>query len=142
MHSNMRFDAHSDEKLSFYRFGGEAVSLALNFSHATEFRAAGYEPFMVNSQEYGEVRQFGNFSFLRMYEAGHEVPYYQPVAALEMFRRTLDNLKLADGTPENIANYSTHGTPNATHTEPFVALPTSTSSSTSIAKASSTGVYF
>lgn len=142
MHSHMQFDANSDEKLSVYRFGGEAVSLALNFTHSTEFRAAGYEPFMVNRQEYGEVRQFGNFSFLRMYEAGHEVPYYQPVAALEMFRRTLDNLKLADGTPENIANYSTHGTPNATHTEPFVALPTSTSSSTSLAKASSTGVYF
>ena len=124
------------------RFGGQAVSLALNFTHATQFRAAGYEPFMVNNQEYGEVRQYGNFSFLRMYESGHEVPFYQPVAALEMFRRTLDNLKLADGTPENIADYSSPGPPNATHTEPFVALPSSTSSSSSLAKASSTGVYF
>ena len=59
------------------RFGGEAVSLAVNYTHHAEFNAAGYEPFTVNGVEYGEVRQHGNFSFLRMYEAGHEVPYYQ-----------------------------------------------------------------
>ncbi|KAI9881262.1 MAG: hypothetical protein M1830_005548 [Pleopsidium flavum] len=116
-------------------------SLTVNYTHAAQFRAAGYEPFMVNNQEYGEVRQYGNFSFLRMYEAGHEVPYYQPLASLEAFRRTLLNLDLADGLAENTVDYSTNGTAKATHTEPFVALPSSTSSSTSLAKASSTGVY-
>ncbi len=121
-------------------FGGQAVSLAVNYTHAAQFRAAGYVPFMVNNQEYGEVRQYGNFSFLRMYESGHEVPYYQPLAALELFRRTLLNLELSDGLAEITADYSTNGTARATHTEPFVALPSSTSSSTSIAKASSTGV--
>jgi carboxypeptidase C (cathepsin A) len=32
---------------------------------------------MVDGTEYGEVRQYGNFSFARIYESGHEVPYYQ-----------------------------------------------------------------
>lgn len=32
---------------------------------------------VVGGTEYGEVRQYGNFSFARIYESGHEVPYYQ-----------------------------------------------------------------
>jgi len=58
-------------------FGGEAISLAMEYTHSDEFRAAGYAPMMVDGTEYGEVRQYGNFSFARVYEAGHEIPYYQ-----------------------------------------------------------------
>jgi carboxypeptidase C (cathepsin A) len=32
---------------------------------------------IVDGTEYGEVRQYGNFSFARIYESGHEIPYYQ-----------------------------------------------------------------
>nr|OQO17903.1 hypothetical protein B0A51_15104 [Rachicladosporium sp. CCFEE 5018] len=78
-------------------FGGEAISLAINYTHAAEFAAAGYQPFLVDGTEYGEVRQYGNFSFLRVYDAGHEVPYYQPVAALQLFNRTLNHFNTADG---------------------------------------------
>ena len=85
-------------------FGGEAVSKAVNYTHTAEvnspspelaessmvvangdfrqFNAAGYAPFVVDGTEYGEVRQYGNFSFLRMYESGHEVPFYQPVVRI------------------------------------------------------------
>lgn len=52
----------------FDRFGGEAVSLEVNYLHKEEFAAADYAPFMVDGSEYGEVRQYGNFSFLRIYE--------------------------------------------------------------------------
>jgi hypothetical protein len=55
--------------LTEYRFGGEAVSLAVNYIHSEEFAAAGYTPFMADGTEYREVRQYGNFSFLRVYEA-------------------------------------------------------------------------
>ena len=41
-------------------FGGEAVSLALNYTDSAKFAAAGYEPFVVDGTEYGEVRQYGN----------------------------------------------------------------------------------
>lgn len=55
-------------------FGGEAVSLALNYTQAEKFRKAGYAPLLVDGVEYGSVREYGNFSFARIYEAGHEVP--------------------------------------------------------------------
>lgn len=58
-------------------FGGEAVSLALQYKYASQFRSSGYTPFMYGGKEYGEVREYGNFSFTRIYEAGHTVPYYQ-----------------------------------------------------------------
>ena len=112
-------------------FGGQAVSLALNYTNKAEFAAAGYAPFVVDGTEYGEVRQYGNFSFLRMYESGHEVPFYQPVGALEMFRRVLGNLTLADGSEQVTLTYETNGTATATHTEPFVPLPATSTASTS-----------
>jgi carboxypeptidase D len=40
------------------------VSLQVNYTHAKEFAAAGYEPFVVDGTEYGEVRQYGNCRFL------------------------------------------------------------------------------
>ncbi|PBP19593.1 putative carboxypeptidase S1 [Diplocarpon rosae] len=57
-------------------FGGQAVSLAVNYIHKEEFAAAGYAPFLVDDTEYGEVRQFGNFSFLRIYEARNCFPCF------------------------------------------------------------------
>lgn len=127
---------HGDADYICNWFGGEAVSLQLNYTNAKEFRAAGYTPFVVDGVEYGEVREYGNFSFMRIYEAGHEVPYYQPVAALALFNRSINHFNLADGTMKVTANLTTHGTANATHTEPYVALPSSTSSSMSTGSSS------
>jgi carboxypeptidase C (cathepsin A) len=111
-------------------FGGEAVSLAINYTDSEEFRAAGYAPFLVEGVEYGVVREYGNFSFTRIYDAGHEVPYYQPVASLEHFRRMLHHLTLPNGEKVVTDDWSTNGTAKATHTQPFVPLPpTSTPSS-------------
>lgn len=104
-------------------FGGEAVSLAVEHADKAAFNAAGYTPFLVDGVEYGEVREYGNFSFTRIYEAGHEVPYYQPVASLEHFKRVLNHVIIADGSKVVTDDYSTNGTAKATHTEPFVALP-------------------
>lgn len=109
-------------------FGGEAVSLAINYTDSEAFRAAGYAPFVVNGTEYGEVREYGNFSFTRIYEAGHEIPYYQPEASLEIFKRVLQHQVIADGGSIVTDDYKTNGTAKATHTEPYVPLPTSISS--------------
>jgi carboxypeptidase C (cathepsin A) len=97
--------------------GGEAVSLVVNYTHSTEFGAAGYTPFEVDGTEYGAVRQYGNFSFLRIYNSGHLVPWYQPKAALEMFRRVLTGKALANGTTDVTASYGISGDASATHTE-------------------------
>jgi carboxypeptidase C (cathepsin A) len=104
-------------------FGGEAVSLAVNYTNTEAFRAAGYSPFTVDGVEYGAVREYGNFSFTRIYEAGHEVPYYQPLASLELFKRVLDHVIIADGSEVVTEDYSTNGTAEATHTQSFVPLP-------------------
>lgn len=120
-------------------FGGEAVSLAVNFTNAAAFRAAGYTPFVVNGVEHGETREYGNFSFTRIYEAGHEIPYYQPEASLEIFKRVLDHVIIADGSVVVTESYRTNGSATATHTESFVALPpTSTPSAMRRVKRGST----
>ncbi|KAF2009658.1 peptidase S10, serine carboxypeptidase [Aaosphaeria arxii CBS 175.79] len=111
-------------------FGGEAVSLAINYTNSAAFRAAGYAPFLVDGEEYGAVREYGNFSFTRIYEAGHEVPYYQPKASLEHFKRVLEKRVIADGEGVVTGDYGTNGTAESTHTEPFVPLPSPTASST------------
>lgn len=109
-------------------FGGEAVSLAANFSGAEQFRAAGYTPMVVDGVQYGETREYGNFSFTRIYEAGHEVPYYQPLASLALFNRTINMFDIATGETKITPDYATNGTAESTHTNPFVPLPSSTSS--------------
>ncbi|KAH4214320.1 hypothetical protein HBI95_006390 [Parastagonospora nodorum] len=106
-------------------FGGEAISLAVDYTHSKEFRAAGYQPMVVDGTEYGEVRQYGNFSFARINEAGHEIPYYQPLAALAYFNRTLYHYDIATGEIPVSANLTTSGSANATHTESFVPLTSS-----------------
>jgi hypothetical protein len=107
-------------------FGGQAISLAVNYTHSSEFAAAGYQPFTYDGVEYGEVRQFGNFSFTRIYESGHEVPFYQPQGALALFNRTINLVDIADGSVPVTANLSSTGPANATHTQAPVALPAST----------------
>jgi len=66
---------------------------------------------------------------MRIYEAGHEVPYYQPEASLAFFERVLGGLVLADGKEALTAAYNSSGTANATHMETFVPLPSCTGES-------------
>ncbi|KAN0087104.1 Alpha/Beta hydrolase fold [Elaphomyces granulatus] len=93
--------------------GGENVSVNVNFANADKFRAAGYADLETNSSYVGgQVRQFGNFSFSRVYEAGHQVPAYQPETAYAIFNRSLSNLDIATGkisTSQNGSQYRTEG---------------------------------
>jgi hypothetical protein len=57
-----------------------------------------------------------------------QVPYYQPVAALALFQRTLQGFATADGD-ELTATTATNGTAKTTHTASFVPLPSSSASS-------------
>ena len=123
---------HGDADYICNWFGGQAVSLAINYTYSAEFRAAGYEPFVLNGTEYGEVRQYGNFSFLRIYEAGHEVPFYQPEASLAFFARVLGNVDIATGEMAVSGTYESSGPANATHSEPYVAIPSITGSGAAV----------
>ncbi|KAF1952579.1 carboxypeptidase S1 [Byssothecium circinans] len=55
---------------------------------------------------HGEVKQAGLFSFLRIYESGHEVPFYQPLASLEIFARALNFTDIATGLVDISSTYS------------------------------------
>ncbi|KAI1499275.1 serine carboxypeptidase [Biscogniauxia marginata] len=77
--------------------GGEKASLAVPYTRAAEFSAAGYAPLITPDGFSGMTRQLGNFSFSRVFQAGHEVPSYQPVAAYEIFMRAIFNRDIPSG---------------------------------------------
>jgi len=93
-------------------YGGELLSLAINYTDTDAFHAAGYAPVYVNSSYIGgQVRQYGNLSFTRVYEAGHEVPAYQPETAYKIFTRALFNYDISTGNVSTAAtpDYATKG---------------------------------
>lgn len=86
--------------------GIEAVTQMLghaNFSHA------GYTDFRVNDTVYGHVQQAGLLSFARIFESGHEVPFYQPLAGLALLSRALDGTDIATGRVTADDSYITRG---------------------------------
>jgi carboxypeptidase C (cathepsin A) len=94
--------------------GGEAVSLAIQYKQASNFKNAGYTQIHTNATYVGGmVRQYGNFSFSRVFEAGHEVPAYQPETAFQIFNRAMNNLDVATGNvstlPSQTTVYSSQG---------------------------------
>lgn len=56
---------------------------------------------------------------MRIYESGHEVPFYQPLASLELFERALARKDIATGkhTVKSHGGYKTHGTPTSEYWE-------------------------
>ncbi|ORY17601.1 Alpha/Beta hydrolase protein [Clohesyomyces aquaticus] len=103
---------YGDRDFACNWYGGELVSLAINHSSSSQFRAAGYAPVVVNDSYIGgQVRQYGNLSFTRVYQAGHEVPAYQPETAWKIFQRALFNFDIATGNISTAFNkkYLTRG---------------------------------
>ncbi|KAF1988772.1 carboxypeptidase S1-like protein B [Aulographum hederae CBS 113979] len=106
---------YGDRDFACNWIGGEAVSLAIDYTNTSSFHAAGYEGIRVNETYIGgQVRQYGNLSFARVYEAGHEIPSYQPEAALRIFERALFNRDIATGDIDTAVNtsYGTSGPPD------------------------------
>ncbi|KAJ5677000.1 Peptidase S10 serine carboxypeptidase [Penicillium maclennaniae] len=75
--------------------GGQVVAKEIN---APGYEKAGFVNITTSDGVvHGQVRQSDLYSFVRIYESGHEVPFYQPLAALEMFERTLSRKDIATG---------------------------------------------
>lgn len=113
-------------------FGGEAVSLAVarnttSGNYSTLFPSAGYAPIITNSTYIGGVvRQYGNLSFSRIYDAGHQVPAYQPETAFQVFARVISGTALSTGESIDLSTYNTTGPLNSTHTNSLPASPSAT----------------
>ena len=99
--------------------GGQAVSfsIAAQSQAYTPFYSAGYADIVVNNSYVGgAVRQYGNLSFSRIYDAGHLIPAYQPETAFTVFTRIIMGSDISLGELANLATYTSNGTANATYT--------------------------
>ena len=95
--------------------GGQVVS---ELVEAPGFGTAGYTNVTTSDGVvHGQVKQSGNFAFVRVYESGHEVPFYQPVLALEMFERAICGTDVADGKHSVWHGYKSVGTAESTYRE-------------------------
>ncbi|KAK2023101.1 serine carboxypeptidase [Colletotrichum zoysiae] len=95
--------------------GGERASLAVPYSRSLDFANAGYAPLVTPDGVTGMTRQLGNYSFSRVFQAGHEVPAYQPVAAYEIFMRATFNRDVATGLVPVTDELSTVGVRDTWH---------------------------
>ncbi|KAI3336299.1 alpha/beta-hydrolase [Xylariaceae sp. AK1471] len=95
--------------------GGEVVASAVA---APGFSSAGYADLVTSDGvTHGQVKQAGKFSFTRIYESGHEVPFYQPLASLEYFDRAIKGLDLQTGKRKAAGGYRTKGPQRSTYRE-------------------------
>ncbi|WPH04138.1 Carboxypeptidase S1-like B [Acrodontium crateriforme] len=96
--------------------GGEVVAEKVN---APDYCNAGYVNITTSDDiVHGQVKQAGHFAFARIYESGHEVPFYQPVIALEMFERALQGRDIATGKHSVWrSGYKTVGSVKSTYRE-------------------------
>ncbi|KAL7807949.1 Alpha/Beta hydrolase protein [Trichoderma aethiopicum] len=95
--------------------GGERASLAVPYSHAEDFARAGYAPLLTDKGVAGLTRQYGNYSFSRVFQAGHMVPSYQPEAAYEVFMRATFNRDIPTGLQPVRDDLSTDGPSDTWH---------------------------
>lgn len=112
-------------------YGGEAISLAVAAAtspdYAKRFPAAGYAPIITNDSYIGgDVRQYGNLSFSRIFDAGHAVPAYQPETSFEVFARIMKGTSVSTGDSINLSTYNTTGPRNSTHTNKVPSSPAPT----------------
>ena len=71
--------------------GGEAWTNAVEWSGQADFNATPYKEWTVNGQPAGQLKEYKNFKFLRVYNAGHMVPMDQPENALAMLQQFIQN---------------------------------------------------
>lgn len=70
-------------------FGGLATAEAITYSGSAAFKSKAVANYNVNGVAGGTFKSVGNLSWLRVFGAGHEVPFYQPALALQVFKQTM-----------------------------------------------------
>lgn len=85
------------------------MSLAIEYGNANAFRSSLYKNLTQNSEVFGQVRQAGKFSFVRVFNSGHEVTYYQPAISQEVWHRAIFGKDIATGTENTTEETGTTG---------------------------------
>lgn len=70
--------------------GGHASVLAMDWYGSTRLNNTPFTNMTIDGEAVAAIQNVDNFSFARVYAAGHEVPAFQPVAALEIFRQVVN----------------------------------------------------
>ncbi|CCE81424.1 Piso0_002080 [Millerozyma farinosa CBS 7064] len=70
--------------------GNHAWVLDLEYKHSYDFKRTTLAPWKVDGKEAGQVKNYGGFTFLRIYDAGHMVPFDQPENSLAMVNRWIN----------------------------------------------------
>lgn len=94
-------------------YSGQNASLELARllpAYSAAFPSAGYADIVVNDSYIGgHVRQFGNLSFSRIFDAGHLVPLYQPETAFTVFSRIIQGDDISLGHNIDLLTFKTEG---------------------------------
>ena len=127
-------------------YGGQAVSLAIAAlvtdyppptvvppgetpppAYSIGFPSSGYAEIVTNSTYVGgAVRQFGNLSFSRIYDAGHFIPYFQPETAFTVFTRIIQGTDISTGEGIDLSTFGSTGPANATYANTATYSPSPT----------------
>lgn len=95
--------------------GGQAVAEEIGVKN---WDRAGYVNLTTSDAiVHGQVKQAGSFAFVRIYNSGHEVPFYQGLAALEMFARAVYDKDIATGKMKPSSGFFTQGPKESTYRE-------------------------
>lgn len=76
-------------------FGNQAAAEAVTYSGQNAFKAKALAPYNVGGKQGGTFKTEGKLSFLRVFGAGHEVPFYTPEVALQVFKQTMQGQALS-----------------------------------------------
>ncbi|KAJ6625126.1 alpha/beta-hydrolase [Mycena sp. CBHHK59/15] len=74
--------------------GGHASVLAMDWYGKQRLADTPFTNMTINGTAVAAFQNVDNFSFARVYEAGHEVPAFQPVASLEIFKQVIQKEQL------------------------------------------------
>ncbi|GAA5812253.1 hypothetical protein MFLAVUS_005703 [Mucor flavus] len=71
-------------------YGNFEVMSQLQFNGSEQYNNQSLKPWTLGGKEVGQYITTDKLTFIRVYEAGHEVPYYQPQTSLTMFRNWIN----------------------------------------------------
>ncbi|KAF8270899.1 carboxypeptidase S1 [Lactarius quietus] len=61
----------------------------IQFDQSGQYNSTSLMPYTVDGVTYGKYKSAGNFSYMIVYEAGHEIPAYQPLVTLQAFSQIM-----------------------------------------------------
>ncbi|CAG8530572.1 3549_t:CDS:2, partial [Scutellospora calospora] len=78
---------HGDADADCDWIGGLNVSNSIKWNNQKNFNSAPFRDFIANNGTAGQIKSSNCLTYVKIHQAGHEVPFYQPQNSLIMFTR-------------------------------------------------------